>query len=126
MRVLIAEDSALARLDLRLTLERAGHEVCAEARDGEEAVAAAREAEPDLAVIDVRLPLLDGIEASRAILAERSIPIVVLTGYADRAVVARAREAGIRGGYLHKPFHEHELLAAVEAAAERHRGPGGL
>jgi two-component system, response regulator PdtaR len=119
LRILIAEDNALARLDLRVTLERAGHEISGEARDGLEAVALARSDAPDLAILDVRLPFMDGIEAARAILAERPIPIVILTGYHDAAVIARAREAGIQGTYLLKPFHEPELLKAIEDAAQR-------
>ena len=79
MRILIAEDETIIRLDLRDLLERAGHEVVAEARDGEEAIAFAREHEPELAVMDVKMPRLDGIEAARKILDERPIPIVMLT-----------------------------------------------
>src|SRR5881296_4081059 len=119
MRVLIAEDETLIRLDLRELLEQAGFEVCAEARDGEEAVALARETEPELAVLDVKMPRLDGIEAARRILDERPIPIVMLTAYGQDELVGRAVEAGVFG-YLVKPFREVDLLPAIQAARARH------
>jgi AmiR/NasT family two-component response regulator len=119
LRILVAEDETIIRLDLKETLERAGFEVCAEARDGEEAVDLARAEKPDLAVLDVKMPRLDGIEAARRILAERPIPIVMLTAYGQDELVARAVEAGVFG-YLVKPFRETELLPAVQTARARH------
>jgi AmiR/NasT family two-component response regulator len=119
VRVLIAEDETIIRLDLRTLLERAGFEVCAEARDGEEAVALARETEPEVAVLDVKMPRLDGIEAARRILDERPIPIVMLTAYGQDELVSRAVEAGVFG-YLVKPFREQDLLPAIHAARARH------
>ena len=119
VRILIAEDETIIRLDLRDLLERAGHEVVAEARDGEEAVALAREHAPDLAVMDVRMPKLDGIEAAKTILAERPIPIVMLTAYGQEELVARAVEAGVFG-YLVKPFREQDLMPAIATARARH------
>ena len=119
MRILIAEDETIIRLDLRGALEAAGFEVCAEARDGEEAVRLATETKPDLAVLDVKMPRLDGIEAARRILAERPIPIVMVTAYGERELVARAVEAGVFG-YLVKPFRETDLLPAIETARARH------
>jgi len=119
MRILIAEDETIIRLDLRDLLERAGHEVVAEARDGEEAVALAREHAPDLAVMDVRMPNLDGIDAARAILEERPIPVVMLTAYGQDELVARAVEVGVFG-YLVKPFREQDLVPAIETARARH------
>src|SRR3712207_9030325 len=89
VRILIAEDETIIRLDLRDLLERTGHEVCADARDGVEAVELARTERPDLAVMDVKMPRLDGIEAARRILAERPIPIVMLTAYGQRELVDR-------------------------------------
>src|SRR5439155_1749493 len=83
-------DETIIRLDLRDLLERAGHEVAGEARDGEEAVALARELEPDLAIMDVKMPRLDGIEAAKRILDERPMPIVLLTAYGPQELVARA------------------------------------
>jgi AmiR/NasT family two-component response regulator len=119
MRVLVAEDETIIRLDLRDLLERSGHEVCAEARDGEEAIALARSSEPDIAIMDVKMPKLDGIEAARRILDERPIPIVMLTAYGQDELVARAVEAGVFG-YLVKPFREQDLLPAIRTATARH------
>jgi AmiR/NasT family two-component response regulator len=119
MRILIAEDETIIRLDLRGLLEAAGFEVCAEARDGEEAVELARAQQPDLAILDVKMPRLDGIEAARRILDERPIPIVMVTAYAERDLVSRAIEAGVFG-YLVKPFRETDLLPAIETARARH------
>src|SRR5205809_7617039 len=109
MRVLIAEDETIIRLDLRDLLERAGFAVCAEARDGEEAVELAREHEPDVAIMDVKMPHLDGIEAARRILDEKPIPIVMLTAYGQDELASRAVEAGLFR-YLVKPFREQDLL----------------
>jgi AmiR/NasT family two-component response regulator len=119
MRILIAEDETIFRLDLRDLLERAGHEVAGEARDGEEAVELARSEQPDLAVLDVKMPRLDGIEAARRILDERPIPIVMLTAYGQEELVSRAIEAGVFG-YLVKPFRESDLLPAIHTARARH------
>jgi two-component system, response regulator PdtaR len=119
VKILLAEDETLIRLDLKEILERAGFDVCAEARDGEEAVALARDAEPDLAILDVKMPRLDGIEAARRILDERPIPIVMLTAYGHDELVSRAVEAGVFG-YLVKPFRESDLLPAIKAAQARH------
>jgi two-component system, response regulator PdtaR len=119
VRILVAEDETIIRLDLKETLERAGFEVCGEARDGEEAVELAREEKPDLAVLDVKMPRLDGIEAARRILAERPIPIVMLTAYGHDELVARAVEAGVFG-YLVKPFRESDLLPAIQTAKARY------
>jgi len=119
MRILIAEDETIIRLDLKQLLERAGYDVVAEAKDGEEAVALARSAEPELAILDVKMPKLDGIEAARRILEERPVPIVMLTAYGQQELVARAVEAGVFG-YLVKPFREQDLLPAIAAARARH------
>lgn len=115
----MAEDETIIRLDLKEILERAGFDVCAEARDGEEAVELARSEEPDLAILDVKMPQLDGIEAARRILAERPIPIVMLTAYGQDELVSRAVEVGVFG-YLVKPFRESDLLPAIHAARARH------
>jgi AmiR/NasT family two-component response regulator len=119
MRILIAEDETIIRLDLRKLLEEAGHEVCAEARDGAEAVELAERHDPELAILDVKMPRLDGIEAARRILDERPIPIVMLTAYGQEELVARAVEAGVFG-YLVKPFRETDLLPAIATARARH------
>jgi two-component system, response regulator PdtaR len=119
VRVLIAEDETIIRLDLRGLLEGAGHEVCAEAKDGVEAVELARSEQPDAAILDVKMPRLDGIEAARQILDERPIPIVMLTAYGQQELVSRAVEAGVFG-YLVKPFRESDLLPAIQTARARH------
>jgi len=119
LRILIAEDETIIRLDLRDLLERAGFEVCAEARDGEEAVELARSHAPDVAIMDVKMPHLDGIEAARRILDEKPIPIVMLTAYGQDELVSRAVEAGVFG-YLVKPFREQDLLPAIRTARARH------
>ena len=119
MRILVAEDETIIRLDLREILERAGYEVVAEARDGEEAVELAASEKPDLAILDVKMPKLDGIDAARRILTDRPIPIVILTAYGQDELVARAVEAGVFG-YLVKPFRETDLLPAIQAARARH------
>lgn len=118
MRILIAEDETIIRLDVRTLLEKAGHEVVAEARDGEEAVALAAEHDPDLIVMDVRMPHLDGIEAARQISGRKPVPIVMLTAYAEEDLVTRASEAGAFA-YLVKPFREVDLLPALNTARAR-------
>src|ERR1700751_2312647 len=100
-------------------LAQAGFEVCAEARDGEKAVELAGSEQPDLAIMDVKMPRLDGIEAARRILDERPIPIVMLTAYGQDELVSRAVEAGVFG-YLVKPFRESDLLPAIATARARH------
>jgi AmiR/NasT family two-component response regulator len=119
VRILVAEDETIIRLDLCELLRSAGFDVVAEARDGEEAVALARSEQPDLAVLDVKMPRLDGIEAARRILDERPIPIVMLTAYDQQELVSRAIEAGVFG-YLVKPFREQDLLPAIHTARARH------
>jgi AmiR/NasT family two-component response regulator len=118
-RVLIAEDETIIRLDLAEMLGRAGYEVCGEARDGIEAVELARSEQPDVAVLDVKMPRLDGIEAARRILDERPIPIVMLTAYGQDELVSRAVEVGVFG-YLVKPFRETDLVPAIRTARARH------
>jgi response regulator NasT len=119
VRILIAEDETIIRLDLRGLLEKAGFEVCAEARDGVEAVELARTAQPDLAIMDVKMPRLDGIDAARRILDEHPMPIVMLTAYGQDELVSRAVEAGVFG-YLVKPFREQDLLPAIHTARARY------
>ena len=119
LRVLIAEDKTIIRLDLRQILEESGLEVCAEARDGLEAIELARETKPDVAVLDMKMPNLDGIEAARRIYAERPLPIVMLTAYSEASLVARAVGAGVFG-YLTKPFGPNDVAPAIQAAVARH------
>jgi two-component system, response regulator PdtaR len=119
-RVLVAEDETIIRRDLCSQLEDVGYVVCGEARDGAEAVALARAMQPDIAVLDVKMPILDGIEAARQILSERSIPIVLLTAYKDEKLVRDAAKAGVFA-YIVKPFRPNDLLPAIETAVARHR-----
>src|SRR5256885_14716347 len=119
MKILIAEDETLIRLDLRAILQRHGFTVCAEARDGVEAVELARSTEPDAALLDVRMPNLDGIEAARRIYAERPLPIVMLTAFRDRATVDKAVAAGVFC-YLPQPLRQGDVAPALYAAVARH------
>ena len=119
LRILICEDETLIRLDLRALVEAAGFVVAGEARDGAEAVAQAAATEPDLILMDVKMPELDGISAARQILAERPVPIVMVTAFSDQELVRSAAEAGAFG-YLVKPFRGDDLLPAIETARARH------
>jgi response regulator NasT len=118
-RVLIAEDETIIRLDLRSLLEAHGFEVCGEARDGIEAVELAASLDPDVVLLDVKMPHLDGIEAAKRILAERPTPIVMLTAYGQDELVGRAVEAGVFA-YLTKPFREQDVVPAIQTAQARH------
>ena len=118
MRILIAEDETIIRLDLRGALEAAGYEV-REARDGAEAVEVARDWRPELVMLDVRMPELDGIEAARRITAMQPVPVVLVTAYTDRKLVERAVGAGVCA-YLVKPFRESEIVPVIETAWARH------
>jgi len=117
-RVLIAEDEALIRLDLAEMLAEAGYDVVAQAGDGEEAVELAREHAPDLVIMDVKMPRLDGIAAASIVAAERIAPVVMLTAFSQRDLVERARDAGAMA-YLVKPFTITDLVPAIEMAASR-------
>ncbi|MBA3843690.1 MAG: response regulator [Actinobacteria bacterium] len=124
-RILVAEDQTLIRLDLERLLDAAGYVVCGLACNGEEVVRLASERQPDLALLDVNMPPLDGLEAARQILAERSVPIVMLTAYGYGEVISRAIDAGV-AGFVVKPFKESELLEALRAAELAHASASGL
>jgi two-component system, response regulator PdtaR len=113
--VLTAEDNPIIRAELRLVLEQAGYDVCADARDGEEAVRLAREHRPDLILLDLSLPHLDGVEAAKQIRAERHVPFVAVTGYREGDLVDRARAAGASSVVL-KPYRDEAILSAVRLA----------
>jgi AmiR/NasT family two-component response regulator len=119
MRVLIAEDETLIRMDLRAGLEAQGLEVCGEARDGHEAVDLARRVRPDVVVLDIRMPGLDGLETARQIQAARPTPLLLLTAYDDPELVTRAIDAGI-SAYLVKPYHPSALVPSIRTAVARH------
>ncbi|MCP2261141.1 response regulator receiver and ANTAR domain protein [Streptoalloteichus tenebrarius] len=117
-RVLVAEDEALIRLDLVEMLREEGYEVAGEAGDGEEAVRLATELRPDLVIMDVKMPKMDGIEAASRIAGERVAPVVILTAFSQRDLVERARDAGAMA-YLVKPFAKRDLVPAIELAVSR-------
>ena len=117
-RVLIAEDEALIRLDLREMLQEEGYEVVGEAGDGEMAVTLATKLRPDLVILDVKMPKMDGIEAGAKIARERIAPVVILTAFSQRELVERAREAGAMA-YVVKPFQKKDLLPTIEMAMSR-------
>ncbi|WP_103935804.1 ANTAR domain-containing response regulator [Thermomonospora echinospora] len=118
-RVVIAEDEALIRLDLKEMLQEDGYEVVGEAGDGETAVRLATELRPDLVILDVKMPVLDGISAAERITAERIAPVVILTAFSQRELVKRATEAGAMA-YLVKPFTKTDLVPAIEMAVSRY------
>ena len=117
-RVLVAEDESLIRLDIVETLREHGFEVIAEAADGEEAVARAEEFKPDLVVMDIKMPNMDGITAAKR-MAELKIPVVLLTAFSQKELVEQAAEAGAMA-YVVKPFTPTDLIPAVEIAFSRH------
>jgi response regulator NasT len=117
--VLIAEDETIIRLDLKEQLEAVGYRVCGEARNGQHAIDLARSTEPDVVLLDVKMPEVDGIEAARRIMQERSVPILLLTAYTDEKLVRRAADAGVFA-YLVKPFSANDLIPAIETAVARH------
>ena len=118
IRVLIAEDEALIRLDLKEMLEEEGYSVVAEVGDGQAAVEQAQQLRPDLVVLDVQMPILDGISAAEQIAAARIAPVIVLTAFSQRELVERARDAGAMA-YLVKPFSKNDLVPAIEVARAR-------
>jgi response regulator NasT len=115
----IAEDEALIRLDLKETLDELGYDVVGEAGDGERAVQLADELRPDLVILDVKMPVLDGISAALRIAGARVAPVVILTAFSQRDLVERARDAGAMA-YLVKPFSSSDLLPAIELALSRY------
>ncbi len=116
-RILVAEDETLIRMDLVEMLTEAGYEVIAQATNGEEAIALANEQKPDLAILDVQMPVLDGISAAEKIIA--IAPVLMLTAFSQRELVDRARDAGVMA-YVVKPFTISDLVPAIEIAISRH------
>jgi len=116
--VVIAEDEALIRLDLKEMLEEEGYQIAGEAADGEQAVELATALRPDLVILDVKMPVLDGISAAERIAASQLCPVVILTAFSQRELVERARDAGAMA-YLVKPFAKADLVPAIEIAVSR-------
>jgi response regulator NasT len=119
LRILIADDDPIIRLDLKQILQNLDYEVTAEAGDGQDAVALALETKPDLCILDVKMPKLDGIEAAVKIAEAGIAPCILLTAYSDKDLVERAREAGVFA-YLVKPFKPNDLPPAIEVARGRY------
>jgi AmiR/NasT family two-component response regulator len=119
-RVLIAEDEALIRLDLKEMLTDAGYSVVGEAADGQQAVELAEQLRPDLVILDVKMPGLDGISAAEQIVAAAIAPVIMLTAFSQRDLVERAADAGAMA-YLVKPFDSSDLIPAIEVAISRHQ-----
>lgn len=118
LRIVIADDEPIIRLDLKKMLTDAGYDVVAEAGDGAKAVEAARNLAPDLVILDIKMPQMDGIDAAKVISDEKIAPVVLLTAYSQVDLVNRAREAGVFS-YLVKPFKEADLVPAIEIAMGR-------
>ncbi|RRR73260.1 MAG: response regulator [Candidatus Viridilinea halotolerans] len=117
-RILIADDEPIIRMNLRETLQEQGYLVVGEVGDGQSAINLTRQLRPDLALLDVKMPHLDGISAARAIAAETLAPVLLLTAYSSRELVSEAREAGVLG-YLIKPVRDTELMPLIEVAIAR-------
>ena len=124
-RVVIAEDEAIIRLDLRETLEEEGYEVVGETGRGDEAIELTRSLRPDLAILDIKMPGLDGLAAAKAITADRLCAVLVLTAFSQREFIEQARDAGALA-YLVKPFQKSDLVPAIELAIGRHREMAAL
>ena len=118
VRVVIAEDEAIIRLDLKETLEEEGYEVVAETTRGDKAVELVKEHEPDIAILDIKMPGLDGLSAAREIAGERRAAVLILTAFSQRDLIEQARDAGALA-YLVKPFQRSELVPALEVALGR-------
>jgi len=119
-RIIVADDESLIRQDLREMLTNLDYLVVGEVGDGRSAVNLARELRPDVVIMDIKMPDMDGIEAAAVLTKERIAPVVLLTAYSQRDLVERAKEAGV-AGYIVKPFHDSDLAPAIEVALARFR-----
>lgn len=120
LRIVIADDEPIILLDLRQMLEELGMSVVGEASDGKQAVEKVRQLKPDLAILDVKMPEMDGIEAARVLHEERLAPVILITAYSDSELVQRAKQAGVYG-YIVKPFKQADLTPAIEVALARYQ-----
>jgi two-component system, response regulator PdtaR len=117
-RVVIAEDEAIIRLDLKEILEQEGYEVVGEAARGDDALELVQQTQPDLAILDIKMPGMDGIEVARRVVGENGIPVLILTAFSQRNLIEEARDAGV-AAYLVKPFQSSEIVPAIEVALAR-------
>lgn len=124
-RVVVAEDEAIIRMDLREMLQEEGYDVVAECGRGDEAVALVREHSPDVALLDIKMPGMDGISAAREIAADRLTAVVLVTAFSQRELIEEASDAGVQG-YVVKPFERHDLTPAIEVAIARFRSEKAL
>lgn len=119
IRVVIADDESIIRMDLKSLLEEMGHVVVGEAADGQKALEMTRSLKPDVVILDIKMPVMDGLDAAKIISEEKIAPVVLLTAYSDKDLITRAKDAGVYG-YLVKPFQESDLLPAIEIALSRY------
>jgi len=119
IRAVIADDEPIIRLDLKTLLEEMGNEVVGEAADGQKALELARSLKPDVVIMDIKMPVMDGLDAAKIIADEKIAPVVLLTAYSQKDLIERAKEAGVFG-YLVKPFQESDILPAIEIALARY------
>ena len=124
-RIVIAEDEAIIRMDLREILEEDGYEVVGECGNGEDAIALVIELAPDVAILDVKMPVMDGIEAAKVLTDERRCAVVLLTAFSQRELIEAARDAGVMA-YVVKPFERSDLIPAIEVAIGRFSELSGL
>ena len=119
IRVVIADDESIIRMDLKSLLEDMGHMVVGEAADGQRALELARTLKPDVIIMDIKMPVIDGLDAAKIIFDEKIAPVVLLTAYSQKDLIERAKDAGVFG-YLVKPFQESDVLPAIEIAISRY------
>lgn len=119
IRAVIADDESIIRMDLKALLEEMGHVVVGEAADGQKALELTRKLKPDVVIMDIKMPVVDGLDAAKVIFDEKIAPVVLLTAYSQKDLIERAKDAGVFG-YLVKPFQESDLLPAIEIAISRY------
>jgi two-component system, response regulator PdtaR len=124
-RIVIADDESIIRMDLREILTHLGYDVVGEASDGRTALELARKLQPDLVILDIKMPTMDGIEAAKFVTDEGLAPVVLLTAYSEHALIGRAKNAGVTG-YLVKPFRESELMPVIELSLARFSDMKGM
>ncbi|MEN6356490.1 MAG: response regulator [Armatimonadota bacterium] len=119
IRVVIADDESIIRMDLKTLLEEMGHVVVGEAADGQKALELTRSLKPDVVIMDIKMPVMDGLDAAKIVADEKIAPVVLLTAYSQKDLIERAKEAGVYA-YLVKPFQESDVLPAIEIAISRY------